>query len=82
MKPAEARRLAQEHTLEELANAASLLADEIEPTFPILGEDAGEKLTHVLLAMRIRERVEVGHEDPKDAFRSVMAGVREVLTND
>ncbi len=81
MKPAECRRLATEKTLEELAQAAEHLADEKDPAFAIGGDDHGEKLTHVLLAQRIKERVAAG-EDPKDAFRAVMAEVRAVVSNE
>lgn len=81
MKPAEARRLAVAHTMVDLAQAAEMLAEEQEPPFPVEGEDHGEKLTHVLLAQRIRERID-GGEDAKDAFRHVMSKVRGVLSND
>ncbi|UJR80076.1 DUF6952 family protein [Sandaracinus amylolyticus] len=81
MKPAEARRLAVEHTIVDLGHAAEALAEELDPPFRVEGDDHGEKLTHVLLAQRIRERID-GGEDVKDAFRHVMAGVRGVLTNE
>lgn|GEM_PF-2274977 len=81
MKPAECRRLALEKTIEELATAAEHLSEERDPHFEVGGEDHGEKLTHVLLAQRIRERIEKG-EDPKDAFRAVMAEVRAVVANE
>lgn len=81
MKPAEARRLAVAHTKADLEEAASVLGGERDPHFEVGGEDHGEKLTHVLLAIRIRERID-GGEDAKDAFRHVMTGVRHVLSND
>jgi hypothetical protein len=81
VKPAEARRLAVLHTMVDLGHAASALAEEVDPPFAIEGADHGEQLTHVLLAQRIRERMDAG-EDVKDAFRHVMAGVRGVLSND
>lgn len=81
MKPAECRRLANEKSADELARAAELLAEEHAPPFDVLGDEAGDKLTHVLLAQRIQERTQRG-EDPKDAFRAVMAEVRAVVSND
>lgn len=81
MKPAEARRLALERTGPELDEAAAALAAERDPPFAVLGADHGERLTHVLLARRIRERIDAG-EDPTRAFRTVMAGVRDVLSNE
>lgn len=81
MKPAEARRLANEHTADVLATAIEALMEERDPHVHVHGEDHGEKLTHALLAQRIRERIDRG-EDPKDAFRAVMAEVRGVVTNE
>lgn len=82
MRPAEARRLAETYSLEELAHAASHLGSEEEPEIQIAGEDLGEKLTHTLLAMRIRERMELSGDELREAFRAVMAEVRYVLKND
>jgi len=81
VKPAEARRLATEKTAAELADAIEKLGEEQPPPFPIAGEDEGEQLTNVLLAQRIRERLDRG-EDPKEAFRAVMGEVRAVVSND
>ncbi len=81
MKPAEARRLATEKTAAELAEAIEKLSEEQPPPFAIAGADEGEQLTNVLLAQRIRERVDRG-EDAKDAFRAVMGEVRAVVSND
>ena len=81
MKPAEARRLAEHHSIAELQSFAEILSEERDPPIAIIGEALGDKLTHVLLAMRIRERVDVG-ESMVDAYREVFAGVREVLRND
>jgi hypothetical protein len=82
VRPAEARRLAEKHSLEELAGAASHLGEGTDPSFPIEGEDEGEKLTHVLLAMRMRERMELSGDELREAFRAVMAEVRHVLKNE
>lgn len=82
MKPAEARRLAEVYTLEELAHAAHHLGEEQDPEISIGGADHGEKLTHVLLAMRMRERMELSGDELREAFRAVMAEVRGVLKNE
>lgn len=81
MKPAECRRLATEKSAADLAKAAEHLSEEREPHFDIVGDELGDKLTHVLLAQRIQERIQKG-EDPKEAFRAVMAEVRAVVSND
>lgn len=81
MKPAESRRLALDKSATELAAAIEKLVEDLDPPFPVAGEDHGEQLTNVLLAQRIRERIDRG-EDPKEAFRVVMGEVRAVITND
>ncbi|GAB4200512.1 MAG: hypothetical protein OHK0013_11610 [Sandaracinaceae bacterium] len=81
MKPAESRRLALEKTAAELADAAEKLGEDLDPPFPVAGEDHGEQLTNVLLAQRIRARIDRG-EDAKEAFRAVMGEVRAVITNE
>lgn len=81
MKPAEARRLASAHTTDELSAASEALSEERAPSIEVGGEDPGEQLTHVLLALRIRAKVDAG-EEPRDAYRAVMADVRGVLTNE
>jgi hypothetical protein len=82
VKPAEARRLAAAHTNDELERAAAALCDEKDPPIEVNGKDHGEKLTHVLLATRIRARMDSNGEELKDAFREIMRGVRDVLTNE
>lgn len=80
MKAGVVRKLAREHDLPTLeAAAAALLGGEGAP-FEIGGEDDGERLTHVMLAQRIRARVDAG-EDLKAVFREVMGGVRTVMTD-
>lgn len=80
MKAGAIRKLAKGHDLAALQGAAeALMAGEGAP-FEIDGEDDGERLTHVMLAQRIRARVEAG-EDLKAVFREVMGGVRTVLTD-
>lgn len=80
MKPAEARRLATEHDAKALDLAIEKLMEEQDAAIRVEGEDHGEKLTHCLLAKRIRERVDAG-EELKDAFRAVMGEVRGVVSN-
>jgi len=80
MKPAEARRLASEHDVATLDAAIARLLEETDATIQVEGADHGEKLTHCLLAKRIRERVDAG-EPLKDAFRAVMGDVRGVVNN-
>lgn len=81
MKAAVVKRLAEERTLVELQRGAEAIAEREIDELGVDGDDLGEKLTHLMLAIRVRERVEAG-EDPKAAFRSEMSAVREVLANE
>jgi len=80
MKAGAVRTLAKERDIAALEAAAqSLLAGDGAP-FEIGGDDDGERLTHVMLAQRIRKRVDAG-EDLKAVFREVMGSVRAVMTD-
>ena len=81
MKASSIRKIAEQFTLAELANAAEVIAEEERDPLGIEGEDLGEKLTHVMLAMRIREKVEAG-QDLRTAFREQLAEVRSLLENE
>jgi len=80
VRAAEIRRLAAEETLERLEHAAEGIAEREEDPDWVTGTDLGEKLTHLLLAARIRRRVSAG-EDAKEAFRAELASVRDLLAN-
>ncbi len=78
MKPAEIRRLAKDHDAASLKAARAALMDGEPPPFAIEGEDDGERLTHINLALRVVGKVDAG-ADLKEAFREVLGGVRELL---
>lgn len=81
MKASTIRKLASTYDVPTLQAAADALIEEQQPLIEIDGEDEGEMLTHVNLAIRIRQHVDAG-EDLRDAFRAVMGDVRELLTNE
>ena len=81
MKAAEIRRLAQQHDLATLDAAADALAEELPLEIEVAGEDDGERLTHLMLASRLRAKVDAGTAMPA-AFREIMQSVREVMTNE
>lgn len=80
MKAAVVRALADRHDVATLEQAAEAIAEREVDELGVEGDDLGEKLTHLMLAARIRRRVDSG-EDPKSAFRAEMSSVRDVLTN-
>jgi len=81
MKANVIRKLAQEQSADALEAAVEALVEREEDILSVEGEDSGEKLTHVNLALRCRKRIDQG-EDPKEAFRAVMGDVRGLLQND
>ena len=81
MKASAIRKLARTHTLAELQAGAESITEREVDSLGVDGEDLGEKLTHIMLAMRIVTRVEAG-EALKDAFRTEMSGVRDLLENE
>lgn len=81
MKAASVRKLCESHDTAALEAAAEALAETGEAPIAVEGEDPGEQLTHVLLATRVRKRME-GGEALKDAFRAEMASVRDLLANE
>ena len=81
MKAAVVKKLAEAHPVDALEACAEALVEREEDLLGIDGDDPGEKLTHVMLAIRIKKRI-VNGEDPKEAFRNEMASVRQVLSNE
>jgi hypothetical protein len=74
------KALAETYDAAQLAALVEAISEREEDPAEVGGDDVGEKLAHVLLAQRIRARVDAG-EALKDAFRAEMAGVRTVLAN-
>ena len=82
MKAAPIRKLAEAHTAAELNAFADALAEGEDAAVDHGGDDLGEGLTHLMLASRVRARMEQDDEPLPKAFRAVMADVRGTLQND
>lgn len=82
MKASVIRKVAEKYTYEELEAAAEVIAEEERDPLGIDGEDLGEKLTHVMLAMRIRQKVESEGMELRVAFREQLGEVRDLLENE
>lgn len=81
MKASAAKKAAKAYSSAQLAAAIEAVTEREEEILDVEGEDLGERLTHLLLAQRIRARMDAG-EALKDAFRAELGGVRQLLTND
>ncbi len=80
MKAPVVKTLAETYDAAQLGAFVEAITEREEDPAEVGGDDPGEKLTHLMLALRIRARVD-GGEPMKDAFRAEMSGVRAVLTN-
>lgn len=81
MKAPEIRRLSLAHDRAGLQTAVAAVMAGGEPPLHVEGDrEEGEHLTHLMLALRVLERVDEGVPH-KDAFREVMGAVRGVLTD-
>ncbi len=81
MKASVVRKLARAHAIGKLEEGVEAITEHEEDLPWVAGEDLGEKLTHLMLAIRIRTRMDDGMP-LGEAFRSEMSSVRELLTND
>jgi hypothetical protein len=81
MKAPEIRRLSLAHDKATLDAAAAALMAGDEPAIRVEGDpEDGERLTHVMLAQRVLDRVAAGLPHAA-AYREVMGAVRVVLTD-
>ena len=80
MKAPVVRSLAESYDAARLTAFVEAITEREEDPSEVGGDDVGEKLTHVMLALRVRGRVDAG-EPLKDAFRAEMAAVRTVMSN-
>jgi hypothetical protein len=81
VKAGAVRKLAQERTKAELEQGILAIVERDTDELGVEGDDLGEKLTHLMLAARIRQRMEDG-EELQAAFRAEMAKVRTTLANE
>lgn len=66
--------------IEILRKAEEDIAEERSPEIEIEGADEGEKLTHVFGAMWIKEQMESGTMNEREALRAFMEKVRESIS--
>lgn len=81
MKASTVRKLAKAHPVDVLEAAAEAIAEREVDELGVDGVDLGEKLTHLMLAIRVRKAVDEG-ASLSDAFRAQMSGVRDLLSNE
>ena len=72
--------LVENHTIDELREAEDALIKETTLPFEVGGDDEGEKLTHILAAIFVLERMTHEGTDFKAALRNYTRMVRESIS--
>lgn len=79
MKIPAIKKAVEIHSLEDLRAAEAALYEELELLIEIEGADEGEKLTHILAAIAIKEEIEKNGTGFKDALRAYTQRVRNSI---
>ena len=79
MKVDAVRNLVENYTIDQLVEAEKALVNGEDLSFRVVGEDASEKLTYLLAAVYILERLKAGTLEFAEAFRQYTLQVRETF---
>lgn len=74
------KKLVENHGVQELEKAESVLMEEQEPDIEIEGEDMGEKLTHVIAAVQVSKDMEENGLPFGKAMRNYTEKVRNSIS--
>lgn len=80
MKIPVVKNLVENYTLDSLREAEDALIEEKPLPFDVKGDDEGEKLTHILAAIFILDRMKSEGVEFKDALRDYTRMVRESIS--
>jgi hypothetical protein len=74
------RKLAEQHSLAELKSAEDAILNEQQPEIVVEGDDEGERLTHVISAMAVKEDMTVNGVELRIALRNYAERVRKSIS--
>lgn len=80
MKIPVVKNLVENYTMDSLREAEDALIDEKPLPFEVEGDDEGEKLTHILAAIFVLERMKNEGIEFKSALRDYTRMVRESIS--
>ncbi len=80
MKIPAIKKLVETYSIQECKQAEQALLEEQPLLIEIDGDDEGEKLTHVLGAIDILERMQLENKDVRTALREFMERVRTSIS--
>lgn len=73
------RMLVENFTINQLVEAEQAIVSGLEPTIDVAGNDAGEKLTNLLAATYVLEKMKAENIDLAPALRQYHYQVRESI---
>lgn len=73
------KKLVAAYSIEDLRQAEEQLLNEQPTTIEVEGEDEGEQLTHLIGAIEVKEKVQMG-ADEKGAMREFVTRVRNSIS--
>lgn len=76
----EVKKLVENCSMQDLIAAEQALVEDAELPMTVGGEDEGEKLTHILAAIFVLEKMKSEGVDFKDALREYTRRVRESIS--
>lgn len=74
------KKIVEKYTLEELQKAEEAMLEEQTPEIEIEGEDEGEKLTHVLAAVWVKNEINTNGTEAMSAIRAYAQRVRNSIS--
>lgn len=74
------KKIVEKYTLEELVAAEAAIMDEQQPAIEIEGEDEGERLTHVLAAVWVKNEMQTNGTEAMTAIRNYAQRVRNSIS--
>lgn len=80
MKLPAIKQLVEKYTLDQLQLAEENMMEEKPAGIEVEGDDEGEKLTHILGAIDVLERVRIENKDKSTALREFFQRVRNSIS--
>jgi hypothetical protein len=74
------RALAEKHSVKELKHAEDAILNEQQPIIVVEGDDEGERLTHVISAIAVKEDMEANGVELRVALRNYADRVRKSIS--
>lgn len=74
------KKIVEKYSLEELVAAEAAIMDEQQPAIEIEGEDEGERLTHVLAAVWVKNEMQTNGTEAMTAIRNYAQRVRNSIS--